>query len=744
MSTLADSLVSSSSRPLAVRRRLDISAREQQYQGQAYWVLKDPLRLKYYRLEPEEYWLWQQLDGTLSLAELCERFEAKFRPQRLSLAELQQFLSSLHAHNLVLSDAPEQGAALLERQREGARRARTERLTNVLAIRFQGIDPDRLLQWLYPRVSWMFSRAALLLAALLVFAALLLVVVQFDAFQSKLPAFHDFFAARNWIYLAMALAVTKVLHEFGHALTCTHFGGECHEMGVLLLVLTPCLYCNVSDSWMLPSKWQRAAIGAAGMMVELVLAAIATFLWWFSEPGLLNYLCLSVMFVSSVSTLLFNANPLMRYDGYYILSDLVEIPNLRQKASTILHRKLGSWCLGLREPEDPFLPKRKRALFALYSIAAAVYRWVITLSILWFLHKVFEPYRLEIIGQAIAVLALYSLIGRPLWQVIKFFSVTGRIYQVKRARMAVTVCALAGAIAAVMLVPLPSPVFCTIELQARDAASVYVDVPGVLRAVHVTPGQHVQAGAPLAVLENADLRLRLEELHGQQAILEARYESLLQQRFRDDQAGAALAQVSQSLASLKEQLREKQMQLDRLQLIAPTQGTILPPKSVDPPSRDEEELPSWAGTPLEAKNVGALLPESTLFCQVGDPRRLQAVLVIEQGDIPRVRVGQDVELRLESRPGEVFHTTVQEIAHRNLTVASKRLSQKSGGDLVTRSDAAGRERPQSTNYQAVAYLAEASDDMRPGLCGEAKIHAPPETLARRLGRYLSRTFRFDL
>src|SRR5206468_11742270 len=147
--------------------------------------------------------------------------------------------------------------------------------------------------------------------------------------------------AKNWIYLGGTLAITKVIHEFGHGLSCKHFGGECHEMGVMLLVMTPCLYCNVSDSWMLPNKWHRAAIGAAGMYIELVMASIATFLWWFSEPGLLNNVCLAVMFVCSVTTLVFNANPLMRYDGYYILADLLEIPNLRQKAGQVLSRTLG-------------------------------------------------------------------------------------------------------------------------------------------------------------------------------------------------------------------------------------------------------------------------------------------------------------------------------------------------------------------------------------------------------------------
>ena len=181
------------------------------------------------------------------------------------------------------------------------------------------------------------------------------------SFRARLPEFQAFFAAQNWLLAGgRRWPSTKVLHEFGHGLACKRFGGECHEMGVMLLVVTPCLYCNVSDAWMIPSKWRRAAIGAAGMYVELILASLATFLWWFSEPGLVNHLCLNVMFVCSVSTLLFNANPLMRFDGYYILADLLEIPNLRQKSAAVIQRKLGAWLLGLRERHDPFLPPRQQ------------------------------------------------------------------------------------------------------------------------------------------------------------------------------------------------------------------------------------------------------------------------------------------------------------------------------------------------------------------------------------------------
>ena len=298
---------------------------------------------------------------------------------------------------------------------------------------------------------WFFSPLALVLCCLLALSALTLVIVEFDVFRAKLPEFHQFFSIHNAFLLAVVLGVTKVMHEFGHGLSCKHFGGECHEMGVMILVLTPCLYCNVSDSWMLPSKWQRAAIGAAGIYVEVVLASICTFLWWFSEPGLFHNLCLNVMFISSVSTIIFNANPLLRYDGYYILADLMEIPNLRQKATTILSRKLGEWCLGMEPPEDPFLPQRNQVFFALYSVAAAAYRWLVTFSICWFLYKLFQSYDLKIIGQVVVLMSLWGLLVMPLYQVGKFFYVPGRLEQVKKPRFYTSLGVLAAVLLAVLV-----------------------------------------------------------------------------------------------------------------------------------------------------------------------------------------------------------------------------------------------------------------------------------------------------
>ena len=733
----------SSSRPLGLRRRPDLCAEKQIYQGRAYWVVKEPIGLHYFRFQEKEYAILRWLDGHVSLDEIKRRLDAEYPPERTRLEEIARFVGRLHQSGLITSSAPGQGEQLLRRSRTRRNKQRLAALGNVLAIRFRGVDPERFLKWLYPQARWFFSPGIVVLCCLLAVAAVMLIAVQFDVFRARLPAFHDFFAVQNWIWLALVLGATKILHELGHGLACKHFGGECHEMGVMILVLTPCLYCDVSDSWMLPNKWQRAAIGAAGMYVELLIASLGTFVWWFTADGLINQLSLYAMFICSVSMILFNGNPLLRYDGYYILSDLLEIPNLRQKSSAILNRKLGAWCLGLNEPEDPFLPRQRRWLFALYSVAAVVYRWFVVLAILWFLYKVFEPYGLKIIGQAIVLVALYGLVIQPLGKLMKFLRVPGRLQKIRPLRVYATLGVAIAAIVAVLFVPLPHAVICTLEIQPHEAAQVYVSTAGRLEQLHVRQGQKVEEGTPLAQLGNRDLELQVVRLEGLRDEYQAELKSLRRERFRDDQASRDIPRIQETLASVEEQLAQKKRDWQRLRLVAPQAGTVMPPP-LRADTANEDTLPTWTGTPLQEKNLGALLDEGELFCQIGDPRSMEALLVVNQEEIEFVQPGQAVEIKLDQLPEETFHSTIVEIANLNLQISPRHLSAKAGGALATRTDRAGRERPRTASYQARALLADEEGILRIGLRGRAKIHTPAQSLGKRIWRFLNRTFSFRL
>ena len=680
-----------------------------------------------------------------------ERFESEFAPQKITLEELQQFLGMLHRSGLVLADVTGQGEQLHKRHKERKRKERIGKLASVLAIRFRGFDPGWLLDITYPWVRWMFHPVVVVASILLILAAGTLVAVEFDSFQSRLPRFEQFFGAHNWFWLAVALGVTKILHEMGHGLVCKHFGGQCHEMGMMLLVLTPCLYMNVSDSWMLPSKYRRAAIAAAGIYVELVIAAIATFIWWMSDPNaIIAQVCLSIMFVSSVSTILFNGNPLLRYDGYYILSDLIEIPNLRQKASSILNRTMGHWLLGIEPPPDPFLPQKRQAFFALYSVAAAVYRWVVVLGILYFLHKVFEPYRLEIIGQAIGMMAVYGLVVQPLWKLGKFFYVPGRLRKVKRTRFAISLVGVTALLLGVLLIPLPYNVLATFEIQPADAVAVYIEEPGEIVGRRDRPkaGDEINKGDLLVQLTNFELEEEVELLEQQEKETDKQLEFLRAGRHHFE--GEEFTQLERDLLNqldrVKSRLKERREQKARLRLVAPIKGTILPTGARPAEDSASGRLPMWSGTALSRRNDGAFLDSDPRYpyCRIGDPNRLEANIIIDQGDIEFIKKGQKVELMLDQAQGKILTSTIGEPSTDRIRYAPTSLSNKAGGQLATETDATGQEKLMTTAYQATAPLDDTAFTMRPGLRGTAKLHIGYRSLGQRMLRYINQTFNFRL
>ncbi len=756
MATLAGSLVASSSRRMPIRVRPDLEYKKQRYQGRTYWVVKDPIALQYFRFEEEEFAILNMLDGMSSLEQIGERFEAEFPPQTIRVEELQHFIGTLHRSGLVIADAPGQGEQLNKRGEERRWAELKGKLTNVLSIRFKGFDPERILTFLYslPPVQWFFSKTGFILCMMLVAAAGSLVLVEFDTFQSKLPGFNAFFAADNWLLMAAVLCVTKALHEFGHGLSCKHFGGECHEMGIMFLVLTPCPYCNVSDSWMLPNRWHRAAIGAAGMYVEVVLASIATFIWWFTEEGFLHYTCLNIMFVSSVSTILFNANPLLKYDGYYILSDILEIPNLRTKASKILSTKLGAWCLGLEEQEDQFLPKRHQWVFAIYTVAAALYRWVVVLSIAYFLIKVFEPYGLKPLGQLIALSAIWGLAGQPLWKLYKYFKVPGRLYKVKRAYFWTTTAVVAALLAAGFTIPLPARVFCPMVIHPQGASTVYIEAPGLLDEIFVKAGDTVNKGDVLARLMNLDLERSIAKLEGEIEVYKTEINSLKQISFNDPTASPAIAQISKSLASAEKQLAKQREDAERLILRAPEKGTVLPTDYKPERPHPAEELDRWFGSPLDEKNLGTPLSTGEQFCRVGNPNLYEAHLAIDQANVALVETGQRVEMMLNQSTDLAYVGQIESVERDEMEATPARLSSLTGGVLPTQSDRAGTPKPLEPYFSAIVNLGDydrlpdsakqAHDKLRIGLVGEAKVHVEPRTVWQRIWRYLSRTINFDL
>ncbi|MFN9714900.1 MAG: hemolysin D [Planctomycetota bacterium] len=745
MTTMADSLVNSAMRPLRLRRRPALESRRHKYHGRVYWVVKEPIGLNYFRFHEEEFAILNMLDGKTSLQTIKERFQAEFAPQRISLQDLQQFVGMLHRSGLVISHASGQGKPLRRRGEQKKRRELLSKLSNIFAIRFRGIDPERLLTAMLPWFGWLFTTWALILFLCVGATAISLVLVNYQEFRGKLPTFEQFFAANNWIWLGLTMGIVKICHEFGHGLSCKKFGGECHEMGLMFLVFTPCLYCNVSDSWMLPNKWQRVFIGAAGMYIELILASIATFLWWFSEDGMFHFLCLSVMFICSVSTVVFNGNPLLRFDGYYILMDILEIPNLRQKANEILKRWFQKNCLGLELQDNPFLPQRNRLMFGLYTVASFIYRWFVAFSIIMFLNAVLKPYGLQSLGRAFAVAGVVGMIVPGFVAVYKFFKTPGRANKIKSGNVLTSLSIATAILGFIAFFPLPFYVYCPTEIQPEGAKEIRNLAAGKIKRWNKQPQQAIQKDEVLCELENSQLEYDRTKAWGELQTSRIKLADLERAAATDSDQIPVLRVQQEDVISKLNLYNVLDNKYKNLIIRSPIDGIVFrpPPKEESRAAKAQEQLPSWYGDPFEAINSEVYFQEGDLICLVAPKPLMEGVMIVDQHDRDLLRIDDKVSIMLESARLETLRGQITGFSPSEIKDAPPQLAIASGGTLDTKTDETGRTIPISTSYQVRVALTGDDLPVRPSYRGEARVHLKWRSLGWRLYRYFMTTFNFE-
>ncbi|MFN5537614.1 MAG: hypothetical protein ACK5EN_19270, partial [Planctomyces sp.] len=396
--------------PLLLRPDLDILP-VQTIHG-AGWLLRDPLRLSYFEVSPAGLRFLQLLNGWRSLSDLQQALQQEFPGEQITAEDLLGLQRSALQAGLLRTIWPRRSvfgvsaggaehacsksAAVGFESWQSARNLLSRWGLQRLSFRWRGPDPTPLLNWLVPRLqrAW-HPRIAQVLCGfvLLAFTAVLLSLSQL---RSELPDLAALLTVSNLLALAVAVTVARVLHELGHAIACRWFGGECHELGVMVIVFFPLLYCDVSDSRRFPTS-QRILVAAAGIVAELLITAVSAVLWLLSYPGFLHSLFLNLLLFCSLNTLLINGNPLMRYDGYYVLSDMLAIPNLWQQAAGAARRAGCRILLGPARVADDALPVTPVAAAGLALLGAAMLVWRVsaTLTLLIVLYRLLEPAGLE-------------------------------------------------------------------------------------------------------------------------------------------------------------------------------------------------------------------------------------------------------------------------------------------------------------------------------------------------------------
>jgi putative peptide zinc metalloprotease protein len=712
---------------LVVKLRPDLVVQPQFYEGMTHYVVKDPIALKYFRFKIEEYFLLQQFDGKQNLSDVKKAFERKYRPQTISVEDLIRFVAQLHEAGIAQIDSPDQAQVFIRRRKKRIMKKVWSSLANILYVKIPIIDPERLLERMYPWFRWIFTRTFVMLSFLLMFSALMLVISQWSTFSGRLPDFQSFFNTRTIIYFWCSLAVVKVIHEFGHGLTAKHFGGEVHEMGMLLLVLTPALYCDVTDSWLLPNKWKRIWISAAGIFVECFLASIATFVWWNTEQGLLNSLCLATMFICSVNTILFNANPLLRYDGYYVMSDFLEVPNLRVKSTQFFGYLFQEKVLGLEIPVQSYMPRSRRFMFVCYAIASYFYRWMVTAGILYFMYTVLRPYKLGSISAVLAIGSLVPLVFMPGFQIYKFVKTPGRMRKVKKVRAGLFAAAFVAVATGVLMIPTPLRVQGTLVLTEAKPSSVYAEIPGRLSDILVNDGDMVKEGQLIATLSNPDKlreRIELTEKHDSYFVKGVwfSHNGELEARALGKQNYKAAADLEPAMDKVAEQIA-------KLNLVAPRDGRIY-------------------GVPKK-ETTGTWVRPGKPFCTVSDPDRLEAHMILDQSDIDLINTLGDKQatawVKIYSTSETTFKSYVSERATQNRDDIQPELSNAAGGEIATKQDPkTGSLKSIAPVYEVIIPIDNNDHLLQPGLRGFAKIDGGTHSLGWWLWRLLTKTFHFTL
>lgn len=726
------------------QRRSDLEVQEEAEGWGSITVVKDPLSQKYFRLPYSAWFILKNLDGQTTLDQVLHKFNCRFPNQQTTKESLERLVCKFHGDGLLRLRQTGIGNQFAQRRQQQDKMELVGKFSNILAIRFRGIDPERILTVLDRYIGWLFSKVAVTIVLAIALIVFIFLCTHLGELARRMPQLHEFFVLENFILFGIIFSSVKILHEFGHGLACKRAGGECHELGFMLLVMTPCLYCNVSDSWLLKSKWDRAAIAAAGIYVEIILATLGAIVWMNTSPGLINMIALQVMILCSISTIAFNGNPLLRFDGYYILSDVLEIPNLMQRANSAFKQAACKLVLGHDLPvADPIEPA-KRIPFVAYSISATLYRVVVLFSIAWFLCRWLEPYGLKSLGVMVAIFAFFGILFWPMKKLIQFLrSPSSKSFKKHRILASAS---LAGLLVAfTLLVPLPHFVHCPIVLVPQQVQSVFAETDGTLAEVHVSSGQVVRQGQILAELDNDGLELQIlqTELLIEQAKIKLNTQSLqgdsMQQIESNRVLNAELLRLNDSLDKL-EQLR------DSTKLVSKIDGVVVTATTSEIKSGHgaSDDLSFVLNSTLDPNNRGMQVRRGSLVCEVIDPSNWKVIFLLNETNVGMLQ-NQETKIRLARNPHETLKSEIIEVGTASAIVDSGYKLVKNHNptpDSVSAFEGLiDVKNIQDTTYVAVGTLQIENSNLRAGEQGNARIYCGTRTLGQRMRDYWVRNFK---
>lgn len=687
--------------------RPDLIVTKQIFESRTYYVVKDPISLQYFRLTAEDYFLATLFDGKRTVGQVREIYIGRFPHLRLDYSEeeLKERVTRFANDLALLQFLNVQGSRLKVRydaikQHKKHKLSFYKLVNNVFFIRFSIFDPDKLFARMARPLWWIWTKTTLWVSIAIILAATVVVFKNYSATDAMMS---QFFKMDNWLLIWATTILIKSIHELGHGLTCKHFGGEVHEVGVMMLVFTPYFFVNVSDSWVLTDRNKRILISAAGIYVELILASFAVFLWAIVQPGPAQQILWNIIVIASISTIFFNANPLMRFDGYYIMTDWIEVPNLQNKSRAFVGQQVKRLLFGRNYQDASMarlpLPKRRFGLFYFYAIASYIYGYFVIYKLARYMAP-HLPQSLQGLASWLSASALIAWVAMPFWSFMKSLQLTRTdMKSGGRARRLV----FAGIIALILFIglcfiPRQLVIKRSVAVELAEPEAVRPEVEGLVKEIYVKEGDRVEKGAALAQLSNRLIEQEFIEAQGQLDVANA-----YKQRALAEDRPAEMRESETIINRAQKHFDDAKKNVDRLTLRTKYGGTVL--------TRD-----------LRLK-LSRGLRLNDLFCEIAPLDSMRIKIPLTEKQVRYIKKGQEVQLKAYAYPGTTLGGV---IAENPLTLIGTdlppALSSKRKGDVPT-ALVQGKEIPLERTFEAEIEVNNRDGLLRQGMTGRAKIFA---------------------
>ena len=686
-----------------VALRPAVQIRRQYFRGERWYVLQDRFNNQFYRFSAAAYQFLARLRADRTVQEVWEECHAHSPEQTPTQPEVIRLLSQLYQANLLQSELPPDSARLFERHQRRSTQQVKSTLQNLLFMKFAVWDPDRFLQRCVRSFRWLATPAAFAVWLILILVGL---KVAADHWPELRQHGADAFAPDHLLLLYATFVITKAVHEFGHAFLCRAFGGEVHQLGVMLMILSPMPFVDATASWAFRSRLRRIVVAFGGMLFELAFAAIAVLVWAVTGPGWLHRFAGDVMFIASVSTLLFNINPLVRFDGYYILSDLLDVPNLASRAQAEVKVLFERFACGVRRAVSLARTPRERAWLVAYGIGSAIYRVVLCASLVLYIGDQFFE-----LGLVLAVIFLIGTAVIPVWRFISYLLHSGALLGHRARAWAVTggLVAVVGGFLAFF--PFPHHFRAPGVVEAAQYTQVVSPAEGFVDRLAAVSGAQLQPDEPLFQLHHPELELQITAAHAERDEVSALLDNAL------GNAPSAIEPLRERLHAVQERLAVLERKKAGLAIVAKHSGVWVSARS------DE-----WSGMWMDR---GMVLGELI------DPAAFRFTAVVSQDEAASLFADgvRGAEVRLRGEAGRALQAKVERIVPaQSDELPSAALGWRGGGEIAVRTDDPSGRRAVEPFFEVFVALPSAGPALLHHRSGQIRFDLPPQPLLQQWWR----------